>query len=40
MVLIDSFGETVVNIISKSPQRALGSVIGVTAGARDFQKIL
>ena len=29
----------VVNIISKTPQQSLGTVIGVTAGSREFQKI-
>jgi len=29
----------VVNIISKTPQQSLGTVIGLTAGSREFQKI-
>ena len=29
----------VVNIISKSPQQSLGTIVGLTAGSRDFQKI-
>ncbi len=29
----------VVNIISKSPQQSLGTIVGLTAGSREFQKI-